>query len=131
MLSFFNQYTYILVIIMVFTFFLLVVQIAAKWYKKREDKRFFEVLQREQNKLFEDYDAKLILNQLYENHPNSVCLPKNNQKVKLLLQFKLIHQASSVQLVTNYGANDPYFPYVLMPHAEERMKEIHGIKSSP
>lgn len=130
MLGFFNQYTYILVLVMVFTFFLLIVQESAKWHKKREDKKFAEFLQNEQDKLFEDENAKMFLNQLYECHPQSVPLPRNNQKVKLLLQYQLIHQASSIQLVTAYGANDPYFPYILQPSAEEKLRQIHGIKSS-
>lgn len=130
MTEFLNQYTYIVIIVMLLTFFLLVIQLGMAWYKKRENKKFGEFLQREQDKLFEDRDAKLFLNQLYENHPQSVPLPKNNQKVKLLLQYQLIHQASSIQLVTAYGANDPYFPYILQPGAEEKMKEMHGVKSS-
>lgn len=130
MLDFFNQYTYILVIVMVFTFFLLIVQESAKWYKKREDKKFAEFFRNEQDKLFEDKDAKMFLNYLYESHPQSALLPKNNQKVKLLVQYQLIHQASSIQLVPGYETNNPSFPYILQPYAEEKLKEIHGIKSS-
>ncbi|MCE4988083.1 super-infection exclusion protein B [Staphylococcus haemolyticus] len=125
MLGFLNRYTFIVVIIMIFTFFILIIQECARRYKLKKDKEFNEFFKKEQDKLIQDKYARLILNQLFENRPNSVHLPSNNQKVQLLIQYQLIHRTSSLQIVTAYGANDPHFPYVLQPYAEERLEEIY------
>lgn len=126
MWEFFNQYTYIIVIIMIVSFFLLVVQAFDKFREKRKDKKIAKYLKNEQDKLFNDPDAMYFLNLLYENHPNSVSLPIHNQKVKVLSQYKLIHQTSKKQVMTLYDMNNPKFPFVLQPYAEKKMKNLNS-----
>lgn len=129
MLNFFNQYTFIIVIIMIFTFFLLIIQTIAGLYKSIGDRKIRKRIEKEQEKLFNDHDALIFLKLLYEHHPQSVNLPLYNQKVKLLEQFLLIKRVGNMQLAAVYEINNPSLPYVLQPHAEERMKTLHQRKN--
>lgn len=80
--------------------------------------------QKQQDKLFEDDYAWGLLKIMYERHPDSTDLPIHNQKVKLLEQYALITRVSNQKLISWYDdLNDPYFPYVLQPVAEEKLKE--------
>ena len=56
----------------------------------------------QQDKLFEDEDAREILAQLYRCHPRASKLPMQNQKVLLLEQYQLITKAAS-QAVVDMG----------------------------
>lgn len=73
--------------------------------------------------MFQDSQALEILEELYVQHPNAVCLPMYNQKVKLLDQYGLITKASSQAIV---DMSDPAFPYILQPIAEDRLKKMHS-----
>lgn len=75
----------------------------------------------QQDKLFEDEDAREILAQLYRYHPRALRLPIQNQKVLLLEQYQLITKATSQAMVDDM--TDPKFPYVLQPEAEQRIKK--------
>ncbi|EJE97741.1 hypothetical protein LMA_09118 [Liquorilactobacillus mali KCTC 3596 = DSM 20444] len=75
----------------------------------------------QQEKLFQDPEAMTILKELYRNHPNSANLPIHNQKVHLLEQFGLISKAGRFAMMTS---DNPRFPYILQPVAEERMKRL-------
>ncbi|WP_432741283.1 super-infection exclusion protein B [Staphylococcus equorum] len=128
-----KTYSYIFVLLMLIFLVLFVVELSIilwrKWKEKRENKKRMQFLKREQDKLFEDEHARLILNKLYENHPYSVDLPSNNQKVKLLFQLQLIQKSNQVKAVPIYEMNNPHFPYILQPCAEEKLKGIHSVKN--
>lgn len=73
--------------------------------------------------MFQDGQALEILEELYAQHPDAVWLPMYNQKVKLLDQYGLITKASNQAIV---DMNDPAFPYILQPIAEDRLKKMHS-----
>lgn len=130
MLNFLNKYTYIFVIIMIASFFLLVVQIIGMIVKKIKERKVYKFIRQQQEDLYNDPEAMRYLNHLYEHHPNAAKLPIYNQKVKMLEQYKLIHRTTNKIIATNYEIENPYFPFLIQPHAERKMKEIHNTKNS-
>ena len=125
LLTFLNDYNYIVFICLVGSFFFLIIQGVMSFLKKKEDKKFNEYIQEQQEKLFNDPDAYAILKHMYEHHPHQVRLPIHNQKVKLLSQFGLIILTSTQTHVEFYeDVNNPKFPYILQPIAEEKLKKI-------
>lgn len=114
------NYSFVIFIILIASFFFLIVQIGALVIKKREDKKFGEYLKENKDKLFEDEEALKILKVLYDSHPYAYELPYLNQKVKLLQQFGLITPAINSWHVDPFN---PTIPYILQPEAEERIKE--------
>ncbi|MBV5134024.1 superinfection exclusion B family protein [Staphylococcus epidermidis] len=90
--------------------------------------KFFEYFKENQDRLFNDEEALIILKKLYDNHPQAVQLSYLNQKVKLLQQFQLITPAVSSW---ETSAIDPHMPYMLQPEAEKRIKDkLKNSKSS-
>lgn len=126
LLTFLNDYNYIVFICLVGSFFFLIIQGVMASIKKKEDKKFGEYIKKQHEELFNDPDAYEILKYLYEHHPESVKLPIHNQKVKLLSQFELIVRVSNQTNVAFYEMDNPKFPYVLQPIAEERLKKDLG-----
>ncbi|MCG1083381.1 super-infection exclusion protein B [Staphylococcus epidermidis] len=114
------NYSFVIFIILIASFFFLIVQIGTIVIKKREDKKFGEYLRENKDKLFEDEEALKILKVLYDRHPQACELPYLNQKVKLLKQFGLITPAINSWHVDPFN---PRIPYILQPEAEERIKE--------
>jgi len=114
------NYSFVIFIVLIASFFFLIVQIGAIVIKKKKDKKFGEYLRKNKDKLFEDEEALKILKVLYDRHPQACELPCLNQKVKLLQQFGLITPA-----INNWRSNqfNPTLPYILQPEAEERIKE--------
>lgn len=125
LLTFLNDYNYIVFIFLVGSFFFLIIQGVMMFLKKKEDKKFNEYYKKQQEELFNDPVAYRILEHLYESHPQQVRLPIQNQKVKLLSQFGLITLASTQTHLELYDdINNPMFPYILQPIAEEKLKKI-------
>ncbi|MEI7414507.1 super-infection exclusion protein B [Staphylococcus hominis] len=126
--KFLQNYGFIIFILLIASFFLLIVQVGANIIKKRKDKKFFKYFKENQDRLFNDEEALIILKKLYDNHPHAVQLPYLNQKVRLLQQFQLITPAVS-SWETN--AINPHMPYMLQPEAEKRIKDkLKNSKSS-
>ena len=122
LLTFLNDYNYIVFIFLVASFFFLIIQGVMILLKKKEDKKFGEYIKKEHEDLFNDPDAYEILEYLYENHPEPVKLPIHNQKVKLLSQFGLIVRVSNQTMIAFYEMDNPTLPYVLQPIAEKKLK---------
>lgn len=125
LLDFLINYSYMVLIVMVTSFFLFIVQgipVISEWLKRRKIKK---VIEKNQNELFEDPDALRILVYLYGGHPNPVKLPRNNQKVKLLSHFGLIVAVNSREVIEWYeDLNNPNVSYVLQPVAEKKLKGL-------
>ena len=121
--DFLDKYNYIVVIVFFVSFFLLVIHFTAIRSKKKEDAKFNKFYSDQQDSMFQDSQALVMLEELYVQHPNAVWLPMYNQKVKLLEQYGLITKASS-QAVVNMS--NPSFPYILQPIAEDRLKKMHS-----
>lgn len=129
LMTFLNDYNYIVFICLVGSFFFLIIQGVMAFLKKQEDKKRYEYIKEQQEKLFNDPNAYKILTHMYEHHPHQVRLPIHNQKVKLLSQFGLITLASNQTHVELYeDINNPRFPYILQPIAEERLKSIEELE---
>lgn len=128
LLTFLNDYNYIVFICLVGSFFFLIIQGVMSFLKKKEDKKFNEYVQEQHEELFNDPDAYEILEYLYANHPEPVKLPIHNQKVKLLNQFGLIVRVSNQIQAAFYEMDNPRFPYVLQPIAEKKLKSMRELE---
>lgn len=123
LLKFLINYNFVVFIVLVGSFFFLVIQLITIALKRKEDKKIAKWIEQEQEKLFTDEYAYSILLYMYKYHPNPAQLPINNQKVKLLKQFELIQRTSNGVFVEGVEAlYDPKFPFVLQPIAEKRLK---------
>lgn len=120
--DFLDKYNYIVVIVFFVSFFLLVIHFTARRSKKKEDAKFNKYYSEQQDSLFQDDEALKILEELYSEHPQAVYLYMYNQKVKLLEQYGLIIKATNQAIV---NMNNPRFPYILQPIAEEKLKAMH------
>lgn len=120
--DFLDKYNYIVVIVFFVSFFLLVIHFTARRSKKKEDAKFNKFYSEQQDSLFQDDEALKILEELYSEHPQAVYLYMYNQKVKLLEQYGLIIKATNQAIV---NMNNPRFPYILQPIAEEKLKAMH------
>lgn len=120
--DFLDKYNYIVVIVLFVSFFLLVIHFTARRSKKKEDAKFNKYYSEQQDSLFQDDEALKILEELYSEHPQAVYLYMYNQKVKLLEQYGLIIKATNQAIV---NMNNPRFPYILQPIAEEKLKAMH------
>lgn len=124
-LSFLNNYGYIVVIVLVLSCFILLIQGLTWNYNRLKDKKFHKYMKKQQDDLFNDSDAYKILEYMYESHPEPVKLPHNNQKVKLLRQYQLIILASNQSYLNWYeDLNNPMIPYLLQPIAEKRLEKL-------
>lgn len=119
--KFLNNYNPYILIVFFGSLFLIIIHFGSKKRKEKKDKAFNKYLIEQQDKLFEDEDAREILAQLYRYHPRALRLPMQNQKVLLLEQYQLITKATSQAMVDDM--TDPKFPYVLQPEAEQRIKK--------
>jgi len=120
--KFLDNYNYIVLIVFFVSFFLLVIHTSSRIAKRKKDIAFDKFYSKQQDSLFQDKEALKILEDLYAEHPKAVYLYMYNQKVKLLEQYGLITKATS-QAVVNM--NNPHFPYILQPIAEEKLKAMH------
>lgn len=120
--DFLNNFSFIIFLILISTFFLISVQvvyyIGRKINKKIKVKRFKKL----QNKVFEDEDCKEVLLQMYQQHPNSVECPADNYCIKLLSHYNLIVLASNVGYMGYNG--EQIFPYVLQAETVKKLKKI-------
>lgn len=119
--NFFDKYGFIVLIVFFISFFLLFLHLITNYRSKKEDKAATKFYLEQQDELFDDMDALLILVKLFQSHPNAVHLPLYNQKVKLLEQFGLITKATNQAIV---NMENPYFPYILQPIAEEKLESL-------
>ena len=101
---------------------MLVIHTSSRIAKRKKDIAFYKHYSKQQDILFKDKEALKILADLYAKHPQAGYLYMYNQKVKLLEQYGLITKATS-QAVVNM--NNPHFPYILQPIAEEKLKAMH------
>lgn len=101
---------------------MLVIHISARISKRKKDIAFNKFYSKQQDSLFQDEEALKILEELYAEHPQAVYLYMYNQKVKLLEQYGLITKATSQAIV---NMNNPHFPYILQPIAEEKLKAMY------
>lgn len=124
LLLFLNEYNYIVFIVLVSSFFILIIQGVAGFLKRKKNKAFAYFYKEQQEELFNDHHAFQILEYMYEKHPEQVKLPIQNQKVKLLHQYGLIVLASKEVLAEWYHLDNPHFPFVLQPVAEKKLKDI-------
>lgn len=121
-LDIYNKYGGNIFIVLIVSFFFLIVQSGMLILKRKRDRKFNKYFIKQQNNLLKDPDAIHILIYLYETHPNARRLPYNNQKVRLLEQFELI--AKTMNTIYTDDVDNPLFPYILQPKAEEKIKEI-------
>lgn len=120
--KFLDNYNYIVLIVFFVSFFLLVIHISSRIAKQKKDIAFNKFYSKQQDSMFQDSQASKILEKLYVQNPNAVWLPIYNQKVKLLEQCDLITKATNQAIV---NVDNPCFPYILQPIAEERLKAMH------
>jgi len=120
--KFLDNYNYIVLIVFFVSFFLLVIHISSRIAKRKKDIAFNKFYSKQQDSLFQDEEALKILEDLYAEHPRAVYLYMYNQKVKLLEQYGLIAKATSQAIV---NMNNPHFPYILQPIAEEKLKAMY------
>lgn len=126
LLTFLNDYNYIVFISLVASFFLLIIQGITMIFKREKDKKFNKYIKKNQEELFNDEEAYKVLEFMYQRHPEQTNLPIQNQKVMLLHQFGLITRVSDgIYVEGAQNLNDPYFPFVLQPVAEKRLKELN------
>lgn len=126
-LTFLNEYGFIFVISLLGSFFFLIIQVVMLFFKRNEDKKRRKYLEEQQENLFNDPDAYKILKYLYSQHPENGRLPIQNQKVNLLSRFGLIVRISNQTHLEYYeDMNNPMFPYVLQPVAEQRLRNELG-----
>ena len=118
----YDKYGGTIFIIAIVSLFFVIIQSGMRYEKIKRDKEFRENFIKQQNNLLKDPDAIPILSYLYETHPNARWLPYNNQKVQLLEQFGLI--TKTMNTIYTDDVNNPLFPYILQPKAEEKIKEI-------
>lgn len=132
LLTFLNEYGYIFVISLLGSFFFLIIQAVMLFLKNHEDKKRRKYFEEQQENLFNDPDAYEILKYLYSQHPENGRLPIQNQKVNLLSRFGLIVRISNQTHLEYYeDMNNPMFPYVLQPVAEQRLRnELGELKDS-
>ncbi|MEG2292787.1 MAG: super-infection exclusion protein B [Carnobacterium sp.] len=125
--SLLDKYGWTLPLIFLFCIVFLIVGFVSGKIKQKEDKKFEDHMNTTREDLFTDKDALLYLNRLFKNHPNPCKLPQLNQKVKLLEQYGLIAKASNQILVYSQDEiENPYFPYILQPIAEKRLKKMQN-----
>ena len=120
--EFLDKYNYIVIIVFFVCFFLLVIHLTARHSKKKQDDAFRKFYSEQQEKMFQDAQAMQILETLYEQNPQAGWLPIYNQKVRLLEQYGLITPVASQAIVNR---DNPQFPYILQPIAEEKLKAMH------
>lgn len=125
---FLNNYNPYILMVFFVSLFLIVIHFGSKKRKEKKDKAFSEYIKKQQDDLFQDKDALVILDELYKYHPRAVNLPMRNQKVLLLQQYQLITRATNQAVVSDM--TDPEFPYILQPEAERRIKELVAKESS-
>lgn len=117
--DFLNNFSFIIFLILISTFFLILVQlvyyIGRKIDKKIKVKRFKKL----QKKVFEDQDCKKVLLQMYQQHPNSVDCPVDNYCIKMLSQYNLIVLASNMGHMGYNG--EQIFPYVLQAETVKKL----------
>ncbi|HDF0062274.1 MULTISPECIES: super-infection exclusion protein B [Staphylococcus] len=120
--KFLSDYGSIIFVLMVISFFILIIQLISLVIKKIDDIRMKRAFRKMQNDFFKDEESLEILEKLYKNHPEAVFLSYTNQKVKLLNQYGLITPAVSKWYSR---ASQLTMPYILQPVAEEKMKQKH------
>lgn len=69
------NYSFVIFIILIASFFFLIVQIGTLVIKKRNDKKFGEYIRKNKDKLFEDEEASKVLKVLYDRHSQACELP--------------------------------------------------------
>lgn len=122
--EFLDKYNYIVIIVFFVSFFLLVIHFTARHSEKKQDAALKKFYSEQQEKMFQDAQAMEILESLYAQNSQPSWLPIYNQKVKLLEQYGLIIKASNQAVI--YDINNPSFPYILQPFAEDRLKKMHS-----
>ncbi|EMF0042399.1 superinfection exclusion B family protein [Enterococcus hirae] len=128
--SFLNKYGWLLPFIFLFSTVFLIVGFISGKVKKRKEKEEQSALEKIQNELLSDEQALVYLKELWNNHPNPTKLPAYNQKVKLLYQYGLISRtADQIPIYDPEQLANPYFPYILQPYAEKKMRELNEKKS--
>lgn len=121
--SFYEQYMPLVLILFFVSLFLLIAQIIPMLYKKHQDKKAAESLEKQHKELFEDPDCQEILLELYRQRHNPVLLPEHNQKVMLLRQSGMIVRVTNQIMGSAYDLINPKFPYVLQTFTEKMIKE--------
>src|SRR5699024_3149483 len=119
--DFLESFSFYIFLIVVVTFFLLLVQglyLAVEKIKEyRSNKRYKE----HQEEIFEDEHCIKILEHMYEKHPESVMYPADNQCIKLLSQYNLILRPHTSGVITRTGSQRYY--YVLQPETVKMIKQ--------
>lgn len=124
LVQFFSKYGYIVLIVFLFSLFILIIQLGSITEKKRKDKKFKKHFKQQQQDLLNDELAYSYLLQLYHSHPEPVLLPLYNQKVKLLEQYELITKATTQYPIYDpRQLSNPKFPYLLQPYAEREVQK--------
>lgn len=118
--KFLSDYGSIIFVVMVISFFILIIQLISLVIKKIEDVKMKRTFRKIQDDFFKDEESLEILEKLYENHPEAVLLSYTNQKVKLLNQYGLITPAVGKWATPVSRLS---MPYILQPVAEEKMKK--------
>lgn len=124
-LDIYNKYGGIIFIIVIVSFFFLIVQFEMRKEIEKQDEEKSKELFKKQCELFKDEEAFKILCFLYSKNPEAEWLSENNQKVQLLKEYKLIMTG----VPREPTPMDPYVLYVLTPLAEEMMKKIEKPKT--
>lgn len=124
--NFLDNFSFVIFLILVSTFFLILVQsiyyIGGKINEKIKMRRF----KKNQNEIFEDEDCLQVLIEMYHAHPRSIDYPINNYCIKLLSQYHLIVLASSSGYMDFTGKQ--IFPYILQPETVKMIKRLENEK---
>ncbi|MCC4221797.1 MULTISPECIES: super-infection exclusion protein B [Staphylococcaceae] len=118
--NFLDDFSFIIFLILVSTFFLILVQsiyyISMKINKKIEMRRF----KKKRNEIFEDKDCVKLLEEMYRVHPRSINYPTDNYCIKILSQYHFIVLASRSGYMDFSGKE--IFPYILQPETVKMIK---------
>lgn len=119
--EFLNNFSFILFLILISSFFVLLIQIiyflGRKISANIKAKRFKKI----QKEVLEDEHCLELLKEMYEKHPQSVDYPIDNYCVKVLSQYRLIILASRSGYMEFTGKQ--VFPYILQPETLKTLKQ--------
>lgn len=119
--GFLEDFSFYIFLIVVITFFLLLVQgiyLAGKKIKEYVGNRRYKKHQKE---VFQDEYCFKILEDMYEQHPQSMMFPEDNQCIKLLRQYNLIVRPHNTGIMTRMGSQR--YHYVLQPETVKMIKQ--------
>ncbi|MFB9973950.1 hypothetical protein FPQ10_08295 [Allobacillus sp. SKP2-8] len=124
LVQFYSEYGYTVLIVFLFSIFILIIQLGSVIEEKRKDGKLKKQINKQQKDLINDPIAYSYLLELYRVHPEPALLPIYNQKVKLLEQYGLIIKATNQYPVYDpIELFNPEIPYILQPKTEKEIQK--------